>query len=274
MLTAANAFVSLSTAMQASFGANNGAVAFAPQKFAQPACTSEPTSKTLTIAVASASHTSAKTDTTGMRMFAIASALHPLMISALKPTTGTVKTADADALLLIAVMQQITQPTTLTFAHANVLKTRRSHAMLTNILTMLPADASVHQTKLAMTAITGTPESVAAWRNIALAQLATTGTTTPTIANAFHNPAQQPSNGTLLLALANAKTRNVVTLLMVLQLSSTHQAADADATTKMTHKLAITSTWTCANTELFPTAHPTTTGMNQPNQEKENASVP
>jgi len=146
--------------------------------------------------------------------------------------------------------------------------------MLTNISTMLPADASVHQTNLAMTASTGTPEFVTAWRNIALAQLATTGTTTPTIANASHNPAQQPSNGTLLPALANALTWNAATLLMVLQLSSTHQAANADATTKITHKLASTSTWTSASIELFPTAQLTSTGTNQPTSDKENASVP
>jgi hypothetical protein len=109
------------------------------------------------------------------------------------------------------MVKAITQPTTLTFANANVLKTHQTNALMNNISTMLPADASVHQTKIALTATTGTPEFATAWRNIALAQLATTGTTTPTIANASHNPAQQPSNGTLLPALANALTCPVLT---------------------------------------------------------------
>lgn len=122
-LTAAHAFASLCNALQNSFGANNCANAFALQKFAQPACTLEPTSITLKNAVASASHTSAKTDTTGMRMFAIASAHHPLLITALLTTTGTAKDAYADALLLTAAQPTSTQPTTLTFANANVLKT-------------------------------------------------------------------------------------------------------------------------------------------------------
>jgi len=167
----------------------------------------------LTIAVASANHTSAKRVTTGMSIFAIACAHHPLLISALLTTTGTAKSADADAVLLTAALgtsQATTQPTTLTFANANVLPTQKAHALQINILIMLPADASVHQTKSALTATTGTPEFATAWRNIALAQLATTGTTTPAIANASHNPAQQPSNGTLLPALANALTWTVL----------------------------------------------------------------
>jgi hypothetical protein len=111
----------------------------------------------------------------------------------------------------MGMVKAITQPTTLTFANANVLKTHQTNALMNNISTMLPADASVHQTKIALTATTGTPEFATASRNIALAQLATTGTTTPTIANASHNPAQQPSNGTLLPALANALTCPVLT---------------------------------------------------------------
>jgi len=61
---------------------------------------------------------------------------------------------------------------------------------------------------------------------------------------------------------------------MVLQPSSTHQAADADATTKLMPPLANTSTWTHASSEAFTTAKPTTTGTNQQKAESELASVP
>jgi len=147
-------------------------------------------------AVVSASHTSAKMATTGMRSSAIACAHHPQGTTVLKTSSGTAKTADADVLLKTAVVL-FTKLTILTCANANVLKTQIILASLVLISTTFLAIAFVHQTNLVMKASTGTPEFATAWRNMVHAQLATSGTTTPTLAHASHNPVHLASNGTL-----------------------------------------------------------------------------
>ena len=196
-LTAALAFAHLSHAQTLSSGVIIFANASAHQKFAQPTCTSEQTSTMQMNAVASASHTSVKKATTGMRSSAIASVHHPLVTTALKTTSGTAKTADADVHLKTALVWLFIKPTILTSANANVLKTQILLASLVLISTTFLAIAFVHQTNHAMMASTGTPEFATVWRNIVHAQLATIGTMTPTLAHASHNPVHLASNGTL-----------------------------------------------------------------------------
>jgi hypothetical protein len=111
--------------MKANSGVKLCVNAFAHQKFAQPTCTSEPISMTHQNAVASASHTSALLAITGMRIFVIASVHHPQVImNALLTTNGTAKTADADVLLLTAVLKlkliKKSTSTTLNSVNANV----------------------------------------------------------------------------------------------------------------------------------------------------------
>jgi hypothetical protein len=102
-----------------------------------------------------------------MRTFASAFAAHR---NALTTSIGIVSSADADALLLTAVMRMFTQFTTLRLALAFVLRTQMPLAMMDIISIMFPADASVLQKNVQPTN-TGIPEFVVASQNIAAAQL-------------------------------------------------------------------------------------------------------
>lgn len=116
---------------------------------------------------ASASITYVHWTTIGMRPFASAFAPHS---NALTTSIGIVSSADADALLLTAVMRLFTQSTTLRLALAFVLRTQMPVALMDIILIMFPADASVLQKNVQPTN-TGIPEFVVASQNIAAAQL-------------------------------------------------------------------------------------------------------
>jgi acyl transferase domain-containing protein len=211
-------FANLRFVLKAYSGVIHCVNAFAHQKSAQPTCTSEPISMTHHNAVASASHTSALLAITGTRIFVIASVHHPqVLMNALLTTNGTAKTADADVLLLTAVLNlklmKKSTSMTLNSVNVNVWKTHRILARLINISIIKVALVFVHQIKIVNLVITGTPEFVDALKIIAYALLVNTGTTTRhlRVVHAFHKNAQPDSNGILKAALANATIWTVLT---------------------------------------------------------------
>jgi hypothetical protein len=93
---------------------------------------------------------------------------------------GTLNSANADALLLIAavILIQFTESTTLRLALAFVLKTHRTNAKLANISIMLLVNASA-RLKTVKIIITGTPEFATAFQITADAKLVSTGILMP-----------------------------------------------------------------------------------------------
>lgn len=91
--------------------------------------------------------------------------------------TGPVNSASADALLLHVrpLIMAHTESTTLRLAHAFVLKTHQTIALLNNIMIMIPAHASVLPQIVVLKNI-GIPDFVHANQNIADAKLVSTGT--------------------------------------------------------------------------------------------------
>ena len=185
-----------------------------------------------------------------MRHFAIAFAPHR---NALKTFTGTVSSADADALLLTAVMRMFFQSTTLKLALAFVLRTHLPLAMMTIISTMSLANAFVRQ-KNARTTNTGTPEFVVASQNTAVAQLVSTSTPKLETVNALNSPVQWVSTGT-----QNRAHASVNLMIRARQVSSsTHPHALAAAITK-SHQKVNTLTWTPVNSLTLTIVPPRST---------------
>ena len=166
-LISASVFVPKKTVGQTNSGARKIANVSANHRSVLRVHTGESIWRAQKTVAASASITYVHWTTIGMRHFAIAFAPHK---NALKTFTGTVSSADADALLLTAVMRMFIQSTTLKLALAFVLRTHLPLAMMTIISTMSLANAFVRQ-KNARTTNTGTPEFVVASQNTAVAQL-------------------------------------------------------------------------------------------------------
>ena len=170
-----------------------------------------------------------------------------------KLSTGIVRSANVDALLLIAAITLFIKRTTLRLALAFVLKTQITLAKKDGISIMLSANVSV-RLKIVTLMNTGTPELVVASQNTALAQLVSTSTPKLETVNALNSPVQWVSTGT-----QNRAHASVNLMIRARQVSSsTHPHALAAAITK-SHQKVNTLTWTPANSLTLTIVPPRST---------------